>query len=88
MAEFNNRSVYKNGKGCRNIPLITLLQKFLYIMALLKEYIKETLRECYESCILDDKVEHFKKLGIYNEHGYWSIKVNKTQVGLHALYWI
>jgi hypothetical protein len=38
MAEFNNRSVYKNGKGCRNIPLITLLQKFLYIMVLLKEY--------------------------------------------------
>ena len=88
MTEWNNCSVYKNGKGARTVPLLVVYQRFLDVFSLLLPYLINTPRGCIEPQLPDEVVEYFLSIGIRCEHGYWSIKCGGTQIGLHAMYWM
>ena len=68
--EHINGAVYQDGRGCRNVPLLPILQRFLDVMETLKPDIICTLKGCYEHIINVDKLLHFDSISIHNDNGY------------------
>jgi hypothetical protein len=48
VSEYNNRSVYKDGVGCRSVPLLVIYQRYLDVITLLLPFLIETARGCRE----------------------------------------
>jgi hypothetical protein len=44
--EAANKSFYKDGRGCRNVPLLPIIQRFLDVMTTLMSIIAVTQRGC------------------------------------------
>jgi hypothetical protein len=86
--ESANKSFYKDGRGCRNVPLLPIIQRFLDVMTTLMSIITVTQRGCMQPNIEPDQIEYFDKLGIHCSNGYIAIKCCSTRIGLHAMYWI
>jgi hypothetical protein len=80
MSEYNNRLVYKDGKDH--------LSKIFRCNNKSKKIHLPKSRECMKIIILDEEVEYWRVVGIYNVCEYWVVKCGGTQIGLHTMYWI